>query len=337
MKASINDVANRAGVSVVTVSRVLNNAPTVRESNRQKVLKAIEELNYQPNEAARTLARGKTNVIGILIPNLGDSFIMEVVESVTCELEREGYFLALSVIQSDTIDSNKDINFLFQHERVDGMLVITPMFEEEYIVELKKRRIPFVFIDNQRYPFIVPSIVVDNFKGGYDAGRHLIELGHTKIAHIGGPENLLSAAQREDGCRSALKEVGLDFLYVSRGDFDIKNGFDTTIDIIESGKMPTAIFAGDDNIAFGVIDALRVSGIRIPEDVSVIGFDDHPFASLLHPFLTSVRQPSTEAGKKGVKTLLEIMRGEQKKNTVIKLEPRLIERESTSLARETIS
>ena len=158
MKASIYDVAKTAGVSVVTVSRVINNAPTVRQTSRDKVMKAIKELNYQPSSAAQSLARGKTNVIGLLIPNLTDPFIMEVVDAVDRALEKKGYFLALSVIGGHENDSDVRSNFLFQHDRVDGVLILTPIFEEEYVTSLKDKDIPFVIMDNQIFPYTVSSI-----------------------------------------------------------------------------------------------------------------------------------------------------------------------------------
>ncbi len=330
MKANIYDVAKKAGVSVVTVSRVINNASTVRQSSRDKVMKAIKELNYQPSSAAQSLARGKTNVIGLLIPNLTDPFIMEVVDSVDRELEKKGYFLALSVIgKSD--DSTIRSNFLFQHDRVDGILILTPIFEDDYVTSLKNKNIPFVIMDNQLFPFTVSSIVVDNFKGGYDITRHLLELGHLKFGCIGGPEEFLSAKHRIDGFNTALAEVGIEPYKISRGEFDITTGYEVTTKWIEDNELPTAIICGDDHIAFGAIDALRETGLRVPEDVSVVGYDDHPFASKLHPHLTTVKQPAVEIGVKGVEALFNAMNGKEKQHVVVKLPPELIIRHSTSI------
>jgi DNA-binding LacI/PurR family transcriptional regulator len=329
MKASIYDVAKKAGVSVVTVSRVINNASTVRQTSRDKVMKAIKELNYQPNSAAQSLARGKTNVIGLLIPNLTDPFIMEVVDSVDRELEKKGYFLALSVIDKSD-DSTVRSNFLFQHDRVDGILILTPIFEDDYVTSLKNKNIPFVIMDNQLFPFTVSSIVVDNFKGGYDVTRHLLELGHLKFGCIGGPEEFLSARHRIDGFNAALAEVGIEPYKNNRGEFDITTGYDITKKWVEDKELPTAIICGDDHIAFGAIDALRENGLRVPEDVSVVGYDDHPFASKLHPHLTTVKQPAVEIGVKGVEALFNAMNGKEKQHVVVKLPPELIIRHTTS-------
>jgi len=331
MKASIYDVAKKAGVSVVTVSRVINNAPTVRATSKEKVMKAIKELNYEPNSAAQSLARGKSKVIGLLIPDLTDPFIMEVVDSVDRELVKKGYFLALSVIGRNDKDSDNRSNLFFQHERVDGVLLLTPLFEEDYVNHLKSKDIPFVIMDNQLFPYTVSSIVVDNFKGGYEMTRHLLELGHQKIGCIGGPKDILSAEHRVNGFETALQEVGLEPFVVERGEFDIETGFEVAQGWIENNLLPTAIICGDDHIAFGVIDALRLSGIEIPGQVSVMGFDDHPFASKLHPRLSTVRQPAEDMGIEGVAALFDQMDGKKQVNKVVKLEPEIIKRATTDI------
>ncbi len=334
MKASVYDVAKKARVSVVTVSRVINNVPTVRQTSREKVQRAIEELDYQPNAAARSLARGKTDTIGLIIPTLTDPFIMQVVGEVDRALEKQGYFLALTVIDKHEDDSKKRSNFLFQQERVDGILIMTPQFEKDYVASLKSKQIPFVILDNQAYPFVDPSIVVDNFKGGYEVARHLIELGHSEIAYIGGPVEFLSASQRGKGFQSALSEVGIEVFCMERGEYDISTGYDVMNDWLKKGQIPTAIFADDDHIAFGVVDALRLARISVPEDVSVVGFDNHPFGAKLHPLLTTVKQPAVQMGAKGVETLLKIMKGGSRDGIVIKMQPELIIRESTTFPKK---
>ena len=164
MKISIYDVAKKAGVSVVTVSRVINNATSVRTNNREKVLKAMQELDYTPSAAARSLAKGSTNVIGLVMPGYLDSFFFEMVTAVEKELEKKGYFLALSLdTRRDTGDSEC---YLFQQDRVDGIILLTPLFEDMDIPELKKKRIPFVVIDSQSGASNFPSIMVDNRNAG---------------------------------------------------------------------------------------------------------------------------------------------------------------------------
>lgn len=329
-KVNIKDVAKEAGVSVVTVSRVLNNVSTVRQSSREKVQRAVDKLNYQPSAAAQSLARGKTNVIGLIIPDLSDPFIMKVVDEVDQALEARDYSLALSVVRDEEDSIQSRSNFLFRQKRVDGILMITPLFESDYVKSLQSKDIPFVILDNQQLPFKYPSIVVDNFRGGYDVTRYLIELGHKEIAYIGGPEKFLSAQKRGEGFQIALNEIGLDAYAIARGEYEVTTGFEITNQWIKEDKLPTAIFAGDDHIAFGVINALHMAGYKVPEDISVIGFDDHPMASQLKPFLTTVKQPAREMGQKGVEILFELMNNGLSHNVVKKLSTHLIERDSTA-------
>lgn len=328
MKASIYDVAKQAGVSVVTVSRVINGVKTVKATSKEKVFHAIETLGYQPSAAARSLAKGRTNVIGMLVPGLMDPFLMGVVKSADRALQREGMSLALSVLESEEKDSAEWENFLFQEDRVDGILLLTPVNERACVEQLKLKQIPFVIIDNQLYPYTELSVVVDNYFGGYEAGKAFIETGHRQIAHIGGPEDIQSANERCSGFLKALEEVGLEPFRLTRGEFSVEAGIRFIEETISTGTLPDAIFAADDYIAFGVIDALRYAGFSVPEDVSVIGFDDHPFGSSLRPRLTTFAQPAEELGENAVAMLMQRIHGEVKRHTVTKMPPKLIWRES---------
>jgi len=327
MKVSIFDVAKKSGLSVVTVSRVLNNAPSVREKNRDKVLQAMKELNYQPNAAARSLARGRTGIIGLSLSTLHDSFFDAVVKEISDRLEEQGYFLALSIVTGREESMHR---LMLQEDRVDGVIMLSPIKEDESMFELKKRNIPFVMLDNQQPGTSAPSVIVDNFKGGYEATRHLIELGHKQIAHISGPQFFLSSRERERGFRQAMEEAGLTPFAVEQGMFQIKSGNQIASAWVASGNLPTAIFAADDYIALGVMDAFKNAGIRVPNDVSVVGFDDQIIASEFRPMLTTVRQPAEKIGRLGVELLLGMIRGSSKRNHTVQLDPELIIRESTA-------
>ncbi|TYA12207.1 LacI family transcriptional regulator [Paenibacillus faecis] len=327
---NIHDVAKKSGLSVVTVSRVLNNSPSVREVNRQKVLKAIEELNYQPNSAARSLVRGKTGVIGMSITNFNDSFYDRVIRVVNRKLAEQGYFLALSIAENEVED-----NFLFQRDRVDGIILLSPLRENEYVVELKRKNIPFVLLDNQFQHEDVPSVVVDNYQGGYEATRHLIDLGHTQIAHIGGPSVFLSVEERKRGYVQALNEAGLTPFGMEFCGFTVSSGYEVAKRWIREDKLPTAIFSGDDFIALGVVQALREEGILVPHDISVVGFDDQQFVGEFFPRLTTVRQPEAQMGSIGVDLLLQLINGEVMPAAVTKLAPQFLVRESTAPVRQT--
>ncbi|WP_259391339.1 LacI family DNA-binding transcriptional regulator [Paenibacillus sp. 1011MAR3C5] len=329
---NIHDVVKKSGLSIVTVSRVINNSPTVREVNRQKVLKAMEELNYQPNSAAQSLVRGKTGIIGMSITNLNDSFYDRVIKAANRKLADQGYFLTLSISEHE--GEGETNNFLFQRDRVDGIILLSPIEEEQYVAELKKKKIPFILLDNQYEHDDVSSVLVDNFQGGYDATRHLIDLGHTKIAHIGGPTIFLSVTERKRGYVQALADAALTPFAIEYSGFTVSSGYDAAKKWIREDTLPTAIFAGDDFIALGVIHALREEGIMVPHDVSVVGFDDQKLASEFFPRLTTVRQPEAQMGSIGVDLLLEQINGQMEAPTVTKLSPQLLVRESTAYLKQ---
>lgn len=328
-KISILDVVAKSGVSLVTVSKVLNHSATVRESNRLKVLQAIKELDYRPNSAARSLARGKTGLIGLTLDSLQDTVFDGIVQSVNESLEEQGYLLALSVASPSKGEANQQDNFLFQEDRVDGIIVLSPQNEKNYVLELKRKKIPFVIIDNHLEATSALTVNVDNYKGGYEATKHLLGLGHIRIAHVTGPIHFLSVRERKRGFEAALNEAGLSPLIVSNTDFSIRNGFTIAKEWLSGGTIPTAVFAGDDGLALGVMKAFQSEGYNIPRDVSVIGFDDQVFASEIHPLLTTVRQPMVEMGQQAVRLLLRLIQG-FKRNTSVLLQPNLIIRESTT-------
>jgi len=328
---NIHDVAKKAGLSVVTVSRVINNVPTVREKNRQKVLKAMEELNYQPNSAAQSLVKGRTKIVGMTITTLNDSFYDRVIKVVNRKLAEQGYFLAISISESEG-DTN---NFLFQKDRVDGIILLSPLEEEMYVSELRKKNIPFVLLDNQEEHLGVPSVIVDNYQGGYEATKHLIELGHTKIAHISGPSLFLSVRERRRGFLAALSEAGLTPFKIESSQFTVSDGYEVAKRWIRDDSLPTAIFAADDFIALGVIHALSEEGIRVPHDISVVGYDDQVLATGFYPRLTTVRQPEAQIASIGVDLLLKLMNGLVVEGVhVTKLSPQLLVRESTAFPKK---
>lgn len=330
MKVSIFDVAKKAGLSVVTVSRVLNNATTVREKNRLKVLQAMKELDYRPNAAARSLAKGKTGVIGLIIATLQDSFLDSIVQHASRQLKEHGYYLALSVANYP-LDEGDGLE-LIQEDRVDGVLILSAVHEDLYVMELKKRKIPYVLIDSQSMQPSALSVQVDHYKGGYEATQHLIQMGHKRIAHMRGPHFFLSAAERERGYRDAVKEAGLETIYMGHGDFTIPSGYQLMKKWIESQELPDALFAADDYMAIGAINALQEAGYQVPDHISIVGYDDQVLATQLRPQLSTVKQPSERIACSAVEILIKQMNGTMKRQPSLKFEPELVVR-ATSLPR----
>lgn len=315
MKVNIYDVAKRSGLSVVTVSRVINNVQTVRKKNREKVLQAMKELNYSPHSAARTLARGKTGVIGLILTALRDSVFEEIVREINEQLENHGYFLAISIDGAVRREPENRTNYLIQPDRVDGIILLSSLKEREYVQELKAKNIPFVLIDHHDPDTEAVMVQVDNYAGGYMAARHLLEKGHREIGLICGPEHLLSAQERRQGFEQALADAGLSPAVVAQVEFDTRVGFHTAQEWIAAGHRITALSAGDDFLALGAMQAYQAAGYRIPEDIAIIGYDDQDFASKIHPSLTTVRQPVELMGREAVKQLLAMLEKDaQEKN-----------------------
>ncbi|MEI0736376.1 LacI family DNA-binding transcriptional regulator [Paenibacillus sp. JTLBN-2024] len=312
----------------MTVSRVLNGAESVREKNRQKVLDAIKELDYRPNAAARGLAWGKTGIVGLIVTTLQDSFFDAVVKELNEVLA--SYTAIFLPSRSRRASAPDEAHYLIQEDRVDGLILLSPMEEDNYIVELKRRNIPYVLIDNQKPENDAFSVTIDNYKGGYDAAKHLIDLGHTRIAHLSGQEMFRSTKERRSGFLQALEEKGIQPFEMVTGEFEIAFGYETCRRWIREGQLPSAVFAGDDNIALGVVNALMEEGIRVPDQVAVVGYDDQQISSQLHPHLTTVRQPADRIGLAAADMLLKRMDGTMKRGSNVKINPELIIRESTA-------
>lgn len=326
MKPSIFDVAAKSGLSVVTVSRVLNGSGNVREKNRLKVLEAMKELDYRPNAAAQSLAKGKTGVVGLLLSTLQDSVFDAIVKSVHDELAERGYFLALSVSPSY---GERGSSFLMEKDRVDGIIVLSPTWEETLVPELEQKEIPFVIIDNQNPAYDLSAVQVGHYSGGYAAGRHLVELGHTSIAHLSGPAEYKSTIDRKNGFLKALAENGLEPVFTEEGLFSMETGYAAAKRWLAEDRLPEALFCGDDYIAVGVLNALQEAGLSVPRDMSIVGYDDQNLTALLRPRLTTVAQPVLSIARSAVEALLVQLEGKEQSPPVV-LKPELIARESSA-------
>jgi len=331
MKINIHDVARRSGLSVVTVSRVLNGSPSVREHNRGKVLEAVQELGYRPHSAARSLSSGKTGIVGVIVGTLQDTFFDTIVQQLNETLALHGYYLALS-FTGGRRDGDGG-HYLIQEDRVDGIVLLSPTEETSRIAELNRRSIPYVLIDHQLPAHDDWSVTVNNYAGGQAAARHLIELGHRSIAHLSGNELYRSTRERRAGFLDEMRRAGIEPFELAAGEYAVQFGYETASRWLGEQRLPTAVFAGDDHIAFGVMNALTEAGLRVPADVSVIGFDDQALASQLRPHLTTVRQPAAGIGTAAADMLLSRIGGADG-STPIKLEPELIVRQSTSSPRK---
>jgi LacI family transcriptional regulator len=329
-RPTIQDVARRAGVSRQTVSRVLNNKGEVRPGTRDRVLAAIEELNYRPNAVARSMVRGHTCTLGCISPSLTDFTFASIIEGAQAEARRLGYF-----ILTGSAPTEQEVESLleeFLHRQVDGLIVFNPYADGRfrYLHPLIETGIPVVYLGNTARGEPVSSVRCDDQNGGYQATRYLLDLGHTAIATVTGPPNEECVGDRLNGYRRALEERGLpaDDRRVVSGNWSALSGYQATRSLLESGARFTAVFAQNDQMAVGAIRALREAGLRVPGDVSVIGFDDIPLASYFDPPLTTLRQPMAELGEHAARLLIAAIREPHTPPQRLLIPARIVERAS---------
>jgi LacI family transcriptional regulator len=303
---TIVDVADEAGVSYTTVSRVINNKGNVRPETRERVLMAMTRLGYVVDQRARSLAGGRSQVIGLLVPDAGTSYIGEVIRGIDAELVTAQYDLILYTTHHR---KTKESAYVVTLTRglADGLLLVLPRNPKACMETLRQHHFPHVLIDHRGSGDAVPAVAAANWQGAYSATEHLIELGHQRIGFVTGDMDQICAQDRLAGYETALADHGitLDPELVYEGDFFQHSGYAGANALLELNSPPTAIFASNDVSAFGVMEAVREHGLRIPDDISIVGFDDIPQAAHVHPPLTTVRQPLEEMGRTATRMLLE--------------------------------
>ncbi len=328
-KVTIHDVAAEAGVSFGTVSRVINNDVHVKKETRERVLDVVEKLNYVANRQARSLAGGKTNSIGVLVPDLGTGYIGEIIRGIDAELSLADLDLILyTTHRTPTKEANYVANLA--SGMVDGLLLVLPRQPQDLVKTMQQRRFPFVLIDHQGTGQDCPAVGAMNWSGGYNATEYLISLGHKRIGFITGSMDLGCAVDRLAGYRSALKtnHIPEDEALIYEGNFDQPDGYVGASALLDLAHPPTAIFASNDVMAMGVMDAVRNRGLRVPQDISVVGFDDIPQASLVRPALTTINQPLEKMGRVATQVLLSMLETPEKETTRIELPTQLVVRDS---------
>lgn len=303
---TIFDVADEAGVSYSTVSRVINNKGNVNPDKRERVLRAMAQLGYVGNASARSLAGGSAHVIGLLVDNLNTSYMGEIIRGIDDALEANNYDLMLYTTHRRKTKESAYVTKLTRNF-ASGLLLILPRNAKAYLETLHQRRFPHVLVDYQGYNQPVPSIITTNWKGAYDATTYLIELGHRRIGFITGTIEFGCAQDRLAAYQAALKDHGLpvDPELIGEGDFLQPQGYQCAQELLSLAEPPTAIFASNDVMAFGAMEAARERGLRIPDDLSIVGFDDIPQAAHVHPTLSTVRQPLEEMGHSAATLLLK--------------------------------
>jgi DNA-binding LacI/PurR family transcriptional regulator len=323
---NIRDVARVAGVSYQTVSRVLNDSPRLRPETRQRVLDVIEELGYRPNQAARALVTSKSNVIGVLVATRAAAYGVQTILYEIEDAAREaGYRLAIATSPSDEQSVREALDQL-SGQAVEAVVVVAPQARVFDLLADNPLGIPFVLLDSSRRD-LGHSVAVDQFEGARLATRHLIELGHTQVIHIAGPQDWIEAEGRMQGYLREVSDAELMVRPPVLGDWTAEFGYRAGRELLNRADF-TAVFCSNDLTALGLLHAFREAGIRVPADVSVVGFDDVPEAAHFWPPLTTIRQDFAEVGRRAIGRLLNELDAESPTATEL-IRPQLVLRSST--------
>ncbi|MCM3711662.1 LacI family DNA-binding transcriptional regulator [Sporosarcina luteola] len=323
--ASIRDVAKYASVSVATVSRVLNDKGYVGAETRKKVEAAIAELNYRPNEVARSLFKKQSKTIGLILPDIMNPFFPELARAIEDTASKLGYTVILCNSDEDEEKAQRYIDVLLQ-KYVDGIIISSNTILEKTIRELN---IPVVCIDREISKDI-PTIVVDNKKGARMATRFLKEKGRRKIAHIRGPIDIVNANERCEGYREVVSgEQWFNESYIVNGNYRMETATEVVLELLRQHPEIDGIFAANDTMAIGAMKAAYQHGLKVPEEISIIGFDGIALGKASIPELTTIEQPLYKLGQTAAKVLIKLIKGQDIEKTFYQFDVQLVERDST--------
>ena len=327
---TIREVAARAGVSPTTVSHVINNTRFVSADARQRVLDAMAELNYRPNVLARSLRRGETRTLGLILPDSANPFFAEIARAIEDSAFRNGYNVILGNSENELTKEQVYVDVLV-NKQVDGLIFVATGDHSPSLEQLVRDGLPVVVVDRRLTGLDVDTVLTDNLQGGLTATRYLLDLGHRRIACITGPSNLTPSAERVIGYRQALQERSLpvDESLIRKGDFHPHSGYLTVSQLLHSAPRPTAFFICNDMMAIGALRALAEAGLQVSQDCSLVGYDDIELASYVTPPLTTIRQDKNAMADAAVQLLLERIADPGLPARTRILPIRLVERQST--------
>ncbi|MED4224542.1 LacI family DNA-binding transcriptional regulator [Neobacillus cucumis] len=328
MKPTIYDVAEKAGVSIATVSKVINDTGRISEETRNKVLKIMRELEYQPSSVAAALTGKQTFTIGVLVPDISNAFFAEVARALENNAREMGYSIILCSTDYQ-IEREHDYLELLQKKQVDGIIIATEPEDWEAYKSLQKRDIPHLMFSVDSLRFSSHIVTTDDVRGGYMAGRYLLDMGHTEIAIIA-EQNRASGRMRLEGFKKSLADEGvvLKDEWTLNAMSKIDDAKAAARKILQLENRPTAVFASTDLIAAILIKEASKAHIRIPNVLSIVGFDDSIYAELTEPGLTTIAQPKQELAKYAMEQLLKLIKDPKIPQQRIMLSPRLVERKS---------
>ncbi len=330
--ANIKHVAELAQVSIATVSRVINESGYVSPELRERVVAAMRELNYQPNAPARSLRRQETRTVGVLVPQLDHPFFSALSFAIEKTLSANDYYTFICSAEENQEQENRYINMMLR-QRVDGVILVPTAYSKESFEPALEQNIPIVIADRDLPALRVNRVLADNFQGGYLGTRHLLELGHRRIGIVGSPIHSEPIGRRIRGALQALTDSGIDHdpaLLITGDQRQFEMGYSGATQMFQQEPPPTAIFALTDVMAIGVIHATSELGLTLPDDLSVVGFDNISLASYVIPALTTIAQPIYTMGETAAQILLRHMRNGDEPIETVKLKTELIVRKSTA-------
>jgi LacI family transcriptional regulator len=329
---TIKEVAKEANVSISTVSRVLNKSGYTSEKTKEKVLNAVKKLNYQGSLVAAAMKKKQTLTLGLIIPDIKNIFYSDLTRTIEDRANSHGFNIFLCNTDNNLQKEAEYIHLLIA-KGVDGIIFSSPEADDGNIEELRENypELPVVILGGKFPKLILNEIIVDNVDGAYKAMRHLLDLGHKDIAFIGGDPETYASIERHQGYKLALNERGVPIKddYVIFDKFYIESGYKNAMRLLQKNDRPSAIFAVSDSVAVGVYKAARELNIKIPEQLSVVGFDDSQYAEILYPMLTTIRTPIKEMGQRAIEIMVKAIKEKQIIKETVLFYPTLIEREST--------
>jgi LacI family transcriptional regulator len=327
--ATIYDVAKKVGVSTATVSRAISNSGYVRKDLKEQILQVARAMDYQPNSLARGLVTKESYILGLIMPDISNPFFPALARGIEDVANENGYNVLLCNTDGSSAKETDYINVL-RSRQADGVIFTTSQVNPKNAKSLIEAGIPVVLAD-RGMNIACDSVVADNMTGAYRAVRHLLDLGHRQIGIIAGPIGVATSQERVEGYKKALLESGVavrDDL-VCEGNYRQHSGYECTCELLELPDRPTAIFACNDLMAVGALSALEDCGLKVPDDVAVVGYDDIAMASVTRPRLTTVAQPKYEMGAVACRMLIERLKNPNKPHQSIVLNPQLVIRESS--------
>lgn len=332
-RITVSDIAARAGVSVMTVSRALSGKGYVAEATRERVLAMAQAMGYVANLGAKALKGGRTHVLGLLVTDFESPVVAAIINAISRVVKLAGMDLILYDIAPNEGGQARPEVVPLLSSLCDGLLLILPGQHAEQLEHFQRTELPVVLVNYWRAPTPLPVVRADNYEGAYALTRHLLDLGHRRIAFVRGTAYSGQSQERERGYTVALAQAGLSPApeLVVEGNFGQRSGFEQGLQLLDLAEPPTAVFCANDLMALGLLDAARARGLQVPKDLSLVGFDDIPAAAHTHPALTTVQQDYEQLGGSAVRLLLQQIEGGVQRGIRVELQSSLVIRESTAV------